>query len=1091
MATFITEKTEGTAYFQVETSTGYHRIKQGGGMSGVRNNGMTYFTADPLFPKDITVIPCTSNGITSGTITYLDLGECMVSQFNVKGPNENQTQFDSSQSHYSGLTTLLLDNTQLSTFNTNGLSSLTNLSLRNNPLLNTIEGAPCPNVISLDMDGCYYLPSFESFPNLEYLGLNYCNITSLSFSNAGLSNLKRLSSSESSITSFNGNGLTSLTELNIYSNSQSGSLTSFDGTGMSSLTILNLYGNQLTSFNGTGLTSLTTLYLMSNPLTSFNTTGLSSLTRLNLSNTQLTTFNGTGLSNLIFLQIHESQLTTFDGTGLSNLTELYLMGNPLTTFIGGDMNKITSLRFSGGLWNGGFGINTLTSFDGNGLSGLTQLRLDNNQLTSFNGTGLTSLTTLYIENNPLTSFDGNGLSSLVNLFLANTQLTSFNGTGMSSLTYLNLDYNQLTSFDGTGLSSLTELHLFNNQLTSFNGIGLSSLVALYLDNNQLTSFDGNGLSSLTQLYLQNNQFTSFDGNGLSSLIDLNLVNNPLTSFNGTDLTSLSYVSIDKENLTFLTLSDSLIQGFIASLPSPSNLGHDKIKYDGLEQIKNEVKSTFEQRINAKSNIIKNLTKLKLLLSRIEEKPTDVGTINEYYYLLVDTTEIFNNAAPLYFTTELYLWKETLQNEKDLWDSMEGNNVNYGQAYYDFIINILNSNYVNEFGVGYELYNNLKAAWNTLSIECYRLISNRGYTTPNQEFISRMQESIRQAYGSAINKYAYFKLASDLSNGPWKAEAGVSEQYINLLKSATSNQEKIDEIDAKANSVINFFDNQSSYLSYKATLLSQFLTDFENVVIQMSYDTDALHTHAKEKGVKSIHPLKFVLTLIKFQVLNNIGDEPNSRTMGIFKELVDNGSWTVEQVNDFYGWLSSNISKFNTIAEGALNALANRQYSVPNTWSIVNNMDYRNSIAKFVLVEKEIEYYNELLSQYPTAILSLQNEISGMESEIYTLEIEKSELEVNNDTENPRYTEVNGLIFGLISDIQERNGIIAEKEVLITVETQLRDMLISDSSWYNNFKVTLNSILNSTALNMYDDLYDILTEFDGKTMPQYFNLDGIV
>ena len=925
-------------------------------------------------------------------------------------------------------------------------------------------------------------------PKIQTLSLDNCGVSQfdgdgLIFTNTSNNN-GTLTLSNNPLTTFNGTGITDLCRLYLQGCVQ---LNTFNGTGLSSLNLITLdgctglntfiaggnmpliknlsfgqWGVRLTTFDGNGLSGLESLYLFNSYLTSFDTTGLSSLKMLYLDNNQLTSFDGTGLSSLNWLHLQSNQLTTFVGTGLTNLKGLVLMGNQLT------------------------------SFDGTGLSSIENLHLYGNQLTSFVGTGLSSLNNLVLQNNQLTSFDGTGLTNLSQLHLQNNQLTSFDGTGLPNLQSLYLTDNQLTSFDATGITNLIALLLQNNQLTSFVGTGLPNLDALFLQNNQLTSFDGNGLNNIRNLFLQNNQLTSFDGTGLTLLQSLDLTDNQLTSFDGTDLLSLNNLQgFDSSNITSFIVNDSLLQLFINLLPSVPNFGSEKNKYDGLEQIKNEVKSTFEQRINAKSNIIKNLTKLKLLLSRIEEKPTDVGTINAYYDLLVETTDVFNNAAPLYFTTELYLWKETLQNEKSLWDSMEGHNVNYGQAYYDFIINILNSNYVNEFGVGYELYNNLKAAWNTLSVECYRLISNRGYTTPNQEFISRMQESIRQAYGSAINKYAYFKLASDLSNGPWKAEAGVSEQYINLLKSATSNQEKIDEIDAKANSVINFFDNQSSYLSYKATLLSQFLTDFENVVIQMSYDTDALHTHAKEKGVKSIHPLKFVLTLIKFQVLNNIGDEPNSRTMGIFKELVDNGSWTVEQVNDFYGWLSSNISKFNTIAEGALNALANRQYSVPNTWSIVNNMDYRNSIAKFVLVEKEIEYYNELLSQYPTAILSLQNEISGMESEIYTLEIEKSELEVNNDTENPRYTEVNGLISGLISDIQERNGIIAEKEVLITVETQLRDMLISDSSWYNNFKVTLNSILNSTALNMYDDLYDILTEFDGKTMPQYFNLDGIV
>ena len=142
------------------------------------------------------------------------------------------------------------------------------------------------------------------------------------------------------------------------------------------------------------------------------------------------------------------------------------------------------------------------------------------------------LSTFYVlgseESNQLTSFDGTGLSGLTDLYLYNNQLTSFNGTGLSSLTSLNLNDNQLTSFDGTGLSSLTELLLETNQFTSFDGTGLGSLTSLALSYNQLTSFDGTGLSSLTSLHLRDNQLTSLDVTGLSSLIELNLYENPVT-----------------------------------------------------------------------------------------------------------------------------------------------------------------------------------------------------------------------------------------------------------------------------------------------------------------------------------------------------------------------------------------------------------------------------------------------------------------------------------------------------------------------------------------------------------------------------------
>jgi len=145
------------------------------------------------------------------------------------------------------------------------------------------------------------------------------------------------------------------------------------------------------------------------------------------------------------------------------------------------------------------------------------LYLDSNQLTSFDGTGLTSLTNLSLYSNQLTSLEGFILpTSLINLGLVNNQLTSFDGTGLTSLTQLYLDSNQLTSFDGTGLSSLTYLDLQNNQLTSSS-------------NNQI-------LNQLNQNGLSGGEFTSVNGRTSASNTDYdNLLNNLGWTFYGLDL----------------------------------------------------------------------------------------------------------------------------------------------------------------------------------------------------------------------------------------------------------------------------------------------------------------------------------------------------------------------------------------------------------------------------------------------------------------------------------------------------------------------------------------------------------------------------
>ena len=125
------------------------------------------------------------------------------------------------------------------------------------------------------------------------------------------------------------------------------------------------------------------------------------------------------------------------------------------------------------------------------------------------------------------------------MYLQDNQLTSFDGTGLSSLTELDLRDNQLTEFDGTGLSSLTTLDLSGNPLTTFIGgdMGLITSLNFGPDSNggwnitTLESFDGTGLSSLTELYLGGNQLTSLDVTPMVNLSQLILSNNLITPQN--------------------------------------------------------------------------------------------------------------------------------------------------------------------------------------------------------------------------------------------------------------------------------------------------------------------------------------------------------------------------------------------------------------------------------------------------------------------------------------------------------------------------------------------------------------------------------
>jgi hypothetical protein len=180
------------------------------------------------------------------------------------------------------------------------------------------------------------------------------------------------------------------------------------------------------------------------------------------------------------------------------------------------------------------------------------------------------------------------------LGLSNNQLTSFDGVGLSSLTQLNLGDNQLTSFDGSGLSLLSELNLGNNQLTSFDGTGLSSLTYLYLTNNPLTSFDGTGLSSLTRLYLQNNTILNTPENNdtiLAQLVSLGTLTGTFATLGGRTAAS----DVDYDILVSRNWSIQLVQSSGGSYGGyyyyygGSGIGEDnlivrKLRVKGVRQI---------------------------------------------------------------------------------------------------------------------------------------------------------------------------------------------------------------------------------------------------------------------------------------------------------------------------------------------------------------------------------------------------------------------------------------------------------------------------------------------------------------------------
>ena len=390
-------------------------------------------------------------------------------------------------------------------------------------------------------------------------------------------------------------------------------VTSFDGSSLNLTAYLDLSKNLLTSFSVTGMSNLTTLHLYDNLLTSFSGVGLDSLTHLELNRNPLTSFIGTGLSSLRTLFLDDCKLTSFNGTGLINLTSLSLgLGSlnnwqsSLTSFIGGDMSKITTLDFT--YW----GINSLTSFNATGLTGLTTLKLGNNTSltsTSFNNSILDLLNSNSVNGGTFHSSKGrtsigtadyNNLISRgwtligVDLVQSITFITSkavgetltINGyhipygndnsyiqttTGYWKY-YHNGVYSNIFGDSHSHVSQTITVGNANGEFTFIscdsNGSASGNITHLILPKNKITAFNGSDLTGLVNLNLTSNsivsdlilppslgvltltdnKITTFNGTGLSNLVELVLNVNSLSSFNAIGLSNLTILDLQYNQL---------------------------------------------------------------------------------------------------------------------------------------------------------------------------------------------------------------------------------------------------------------------------------------------------------------------------------------------------------------------------------------------------------------------------------------------------------------------------------------------------------------------------------------------------------------
>ncbi len=241
------------------------------------------------------------------------------------------------------------------------------------------------------------------------------------------------------------------------------------------------------------------------------------------------------------------------------------------------------------------GLSSLTSDDFDGLSGLEDLDLRDNDLTALPGDvfdGLSSLTELDLSENNLAALPENvlgGLSKLDHLRLNDNSLTTLPEDvfdGLSALRALRLNDNDLAALPEDVFDGRSNLQLLRLNGNSLEGLppdifdGLSSLRNLYLNGNSSLAcihagqFDG--LSDLRDLHLSNTGLGNFrpshaSGWGLNDLQELN--------FGTRDITASATLSFDDYQAVFpalnlnrvhVTLSDELSDPICGSIEADAD-----------------------------------------------------------------------------------------------------------------------------------------------------------------------------------------------------------------------------------------------------------------------------------------------------------------------------------------------------------------------------------------------------------------------------------------------------------------------------------------------------------------------------------------
>ena len=494
--------------------------------------------------------------------------------------------------NFPNIHTIWCDTDQISNLDVSGLSNLTLLNIKNNPL-SVLNIAGCSALQGIALENTLVSTiNLSGFTNLTNIYVPNNQIASINVT--GCNMLNAININNNLLTTLDTSGLGLLTGITIENNP---GLTTVNASNCNSLTSFNysIYNSPvLTNLNFTNCSSITYLYFPQHGITSFLVSGCSSLNTLDVSQNSLTSLNLSGCSSLNTLFCQSNQLTALDLSGSPSLATLFCFFNQIASFnisgctnlvdVRAEYNQIpSSLNVSGYISLTNLTLNnnpTLTSFNAAGCIALANLTLpssvvscnvsncsvlpmlqiiDGNNagaLTNLNVSGCTLLANLQVVGTALATLDISNLPNLATVKCYSNKLTTITTTA-SGITYLDLSRNLFTNLNVTNLTNLNYLDCSFNLLTQLNATNLNSLTTLNCNTNSLSTIDLTGLTNLTNLNFTANAVSTIALNSLTNLVSLTADSNLLTSLDLNNLANLSIVSCNNNLLTSVLFSTLL------------------------------------------------------------------------------------------------------------------------------------------------------------------------------------------------------------------------------------------------------------------------------------------------------------------------------------------------------------------------------------------------------------------------------------------------------------------------------------------------------------------------------------------------------